>query len=66
MNIITKIKNNDYAPCIVVDEKVDKVIDFSCIDLTYLNDNKFIRNDSISQVIEDYYKTIDFKDGTVK
>ena len=61
-DLFTKIKNNDYAPCIVVDEKVDKVIDFSCIDLTYLNDNKFIRNDSISQVIEDYYKTKDFKD----
>ena len=61
-DLFTKIKNNDYAPCIVVDEKVDKVIDFSCIDLTYLNDNKFIKNDSISQVIEDYYKTKDFKD----
>ena len=61
-DLFTKIKNNDYAPCIVVDEKVDKVIDFSCIDLIYLNDNKFIRNDSISQVIEDYYKTKDFKD----
>ena len=61
-DLFTKIKNSDYAPCIVVDEKVDKVIDFSCIDLTYLNDNKFIRNDSISQVIEDYYKTKDFKD----
>ena len=29
---------------------------------TYLDGNKFIRNDSISQVIEDYYKTKDIKD----
>lgn len=61
-DLFTKIKNNEYSPCIVIDEKLDKVIDFSCIDLTYLDGNKFIRNDSISQVIEDYYKTKDIKD----
>ena len=61
-DLFTKIKNNEYSPCVVIDKKLDKVIDFSCIDLTYLDDNKFIRNDSISQVIEDYYKTKDIKD----
>ncbi|WP_297136733.1 Rqc2 family fibronectin-binding protein [Terrisporobacter sp.] len=61
-DLFTKIKNNEYSPCIVIDEKLDKVIDFSCIDLTYLDGNKFIRNDSISQIIEDYYKTKDIKD----
>lgn len=61
-DLFTKIKNNEYSPCIVIDEKLDKVIDFSCIDLTYLDGNKFIRNDSISKVIEDYYKTKDIKD----
>lgn len=61
-DLFTKIKNNEYSPCIVIDEKLDKVIDFSCIDLTYLDCNKFIRNDSISQIIEDYYKTKDIKD----
>lgn len=61
-DLFTKIKNNEYSPCIVIDEKLDKVIDFSCIDLTYLNGHKFIRNDSISQIIEDYYKTKDIKD----
>ena len=32
-DLFTKIKNNEYSPCIVIDEKLDKVIDFSCIDL---------------------------------
>ena len=61
-DLFTKIKNNEYSPCIVIDEKLDKVIDFSCIDLTYLAGHKFIRNNSISQIIEDYYKTKDIKD----
>ncbi|MEG0855068.1 MAG: NFACT RNA binding domain-containing protein [Terrisporobacter sp.] len=61
-DLFTKIKNDEYSPCIVIDDKIDKVIDFSCIDLTYLDGNEFIRNDSISKIIEDYYKTKDFKD----
>ena len=61
-DLFTKIKNNDYSPCIVIDDKLDKVIDFSCIDLSFLKENKFIKNDSISAIIEDYYKTKDFKD----
>ncbi|WP_018589811.1 Rqc2 family fibronectin-binding protein [Terrisporobacter glycolicus] len=61
-DLFTKIKNDNYDPCIAIDESIDKVIDFSCIDLTFLTGNKFIKNDSISQIIEDYYKTKDFKD----
>ena len=61
-DLFTKIKNNNFDPCIVIDENVDKVIDFSCINLTFLEGNKFIKNESISQIIEDYYKTKDFKD----
>ena len=56
-DLFTKIKNNNFDPCIVIDENVDKVIDFSCINLTFLEENKFIKNESISQIIEDYYKT---------
>ena len=56
-DLFTKIKNNNFDPCIVIDENVDKVIDFSCINLTFLEGNKFIKNESISQIIEDYYKT---------
>ena len=61
-DLFTKIKNDEYDPCIVIDESIDKVIDFSCINLSFLNKNKFIKNESISQIIEDYYKTKDFKD----
>ena len=61
-DLFTKIKNNEYEPCIAIDENIDKVIDFSCINLSFLDGNKFIKNDSISQIIEEYYKTKDFKD----
>lgn len=61
-DLFTKIKNNEYEPCIVIDENIDKVIDFSCINLSFLDGNKFIKYDSISKIIEDYYKTKDFKD----
>lgn len=61
-DLFTKIKNDEYNPCIVIDESIDKVIDFSCINLSFLDGNKFIKNESISQIIEDYYKTKDFKD----
>ena len=61
-DLFTNIKKDEYNPCIVIDENVDKVIDFSCINLSYLDGNKFIKNDSISQIIEDYYKTKDFKE----
>ena len=61
-DLFTKIKSDEYNPCIVIDESLDKVIDFSCVDLTFLEGNKFIKNESISQIIEDYYKTKDFKD----
>lgn len=61
-DLFTKIKNHEYDPCIVIDESIDKVIDFSCINLSFLDGNKFIKNESISQIIEDYYKTKDFKD----
>ena len=61
-DLFTKLKNNEYDPCIAIDEKFDKVVDFSCINLSYLDGNKFIKNSSISQIIEDYYKTKDIKD----
>ena len=61
-DLFTRIKNDEYNPCIVMDESTNKVIDFSCINLSFLNRNKFIKNESISQIIEDYYKVKDFKD----
>ena len=61
-DLFTNIKKDEYNPCIVIDENVDQVIDFSCINLSYLDGNKSIKNHSISQIIEDYYKTKDFKE----
>lgn len=61
-DIFTKVKNNEFSPCIVVNEKVDKVVDFNCIDLTFYEGFKFIHDESISKIVEDYYITKDFKD----
>lgn len=61
-NLFQDIKDNNYSPCIIVNEKVDKVIDFSCINLKIYNEFKFIIKDSISNILEDYYKTKDIKD----
>lgn len=61
-DLFTKIKKNEYDPCIVINENIDKVIDFSCINLSFLEGNKFVKNESISHIIEDYYKTKDLKD----
>ncbi|RDY24890.1 fibronectin/fibrinogen-binding protein [Romboutsia maritimum] len=56
------IKNNTYSPCIVINEKLDRVVDFSCINLTLFNELSFINNDSISNIVENYYRTKDIKD----
>ena len=61
-DIFTKVKNNEFSPCIVVNEKVDKVVDFNCIDLTFYEGFKFIHDESISKIVEEYYITKDFKD----
>ena len=56
------INNNNYNPCIVINESIDKVIDFSCINLSLYKDLTFINNNSISKILEDYYQTKDTKD----
>ena len=61
-NLFKDIRNNNYSPCIVVNEKVDRVVDFSCISLNLYNEFKFIIKDSMSTILEDYYKTKDIKD----
>ena len=61
-NLFQDIKDNNYSPCIIVNEKVDKFVDFSCINLKIYNEFKFIIKDSISNILEDYYKTKDIKD----
>ena len=61
-NLFQDIKDNNYSPCIIINEKVDRFIDFSCINLKIYNGFKFIIKDSISTILEDYYKTKDIKD----
>ena len=61
-DIFTKVKNEEFKPCIIIDEKIDKVVDFSSIDLTLFEGYKFIYDDSISKIVEYYYITKDFKD----
>lgn len=56
------INNNNYNPCIVINESIDKVIDFSCINLSLYKDLTFINNNSMSKILEDYYQTKDTKD----
>ncbi|MGL4912909.1 MAG: Rqc2 family fibronectin-binding protein [Romboutsia sp.] len=61
-NLFKDINSNNYNPCIVIDEDIDKVIDFSCINLSIFSDISFINNNSMSKILEDYYKTKDIKD----
>lgn len=56
------IKSNNYSPSIVIDENIDKVVDFSCVNLSLFSGLSFINNDSMSKILEDYYKTKDIKD----
>ena len=61
-SLFTNIKNNMYSPSIVIDKKVDKVIDFSCLTLSMYDYLSFIEDNSMSKVLEDYYYTKDIKD----
>ncbi|MGL5331012.1 MAG: Rqc2 family fibronectin-binding protein [Peptostreptococcaceae bacterium] len=61
-NLFSNIRENKFSPCIVVNEKLDRVVDFSCVNLSLYNEFKFINKDSMSTILEDYYKTKDIKD----
>ena len=58
-NLFNSINNNKYNP---IDESINKVIDFSCINLSLYKDLNFINNNSISKILEDYYQTKDIKE----
>ncbi|MGL5641953.1 MAG: Rqc2 family fibronectin-binding protein, partial [Paraclostridium sp.] len=62
INIALSVKNNNYNPCLVIDPVIDKLIDFSSIDLTLFNDLKVIHNESISSIIESFYANKDSKE----
>ncbi|MEG1312422.1 MAG: NFACT RNA binding domain-containing protein [Romboutsia sp.] len=61
-NLFNDINNNNYNPSIIIDTDLDKVIDFSCINLTLFENFSFINDESMSKILENYYRTKDIKD----
>lgn len=61
-NLFKNIKEGNYSPCIILNEKIDKIVDFGCINMNMYHEFTTIHKDSISNAIEDYYKTKDIKD----
>ena len=62
ISLFNDIKTDNYNPCIVIDENLDKVIDFSCIKLSLFENLSYIHDDSMSKILEDYYHSKDIKD----
>ena len=48
---------SSYNPSMVIDESIDKVLDFSCINLNQFSNLSVINDDSISKILENYYLT---------
>ena len=46
----------------VIDKNIDKVIDFSCINLSLFNNLSIIKNESISYILQEFYTTKDIKE----
>ena len=61
-NLFKFINNNSYNPSMIIDESIDKVLDFSCINLSQFSNLSIINDDSISKILENYYATKDIKD----
>lgn len=61
-NLFKHIKDNIYNPCMVIDTSIDKVLDFSCINLSLFSNLSIINDYSISKILENYYATKDIKD----
>ena len=57
-----QINNNIYSPCIVINKKIDKIVDFSSIKLTMYNEYSYIENNSISEILEHYYLSKDARE----
>lgn len=60
--MIKQVKNLIFHPCIVIDEKLDKIIDFSIIRLTIYEFLKINAYESISLATEDFYFLRDLKE----
>lgn len=61
-DLFENIKNNNFNPCVIIDEKKDKIVDFSSVNLTLFENLKNIKNESISKTLEYYYTTKDIKE----
>jgi predicted ribosome quality control (RQC) complex YloA/Tae2 family protein len=53
------INSNYFKPSIAYDDSTEKVLEFSCIELSQFRDSKNISYDSMSDVIEIFYKKRD-------
>lgn len=61
-NIMQDVKTSNYNPCLAIDPSIDKLLDFSCINLSLFKNLKVINNESISSVIESFYANKDTKE----
>lgn len=62
INIIEDVKNANYNPCLAMDPSIDKLLDFSCINLSIFNNLKVVHNESISSIVESFYANKDAKE----
>lgn len=61
-NVIFNIKDGNYSPCLAIDSSIDKLIDFSSINLTLFDNLKVVHDESISSIIESFYANKDAKE----
>lgn len=61
-NVISSLKDKDYSPCLALNPKTDKLLDFSCINLTMFSELKLVHDNSISSIIENFYAHKDIKE----
>lgn len=62
INVMQSVKDANYNPCLALDPSIDKLLDFSCINLSLFNDLKVVHNESVSSIIESFYSNKDAKE----
>ena len=60
--IFNDLENDEIYPSIIVDDKKDKIVEFSSVKLYQYDEMREIRKDSVSSAIEDFYLTKDLKE----
>ena len=60
--LFNQVKLNIYFPCMIVNKRIDKIIDFSSLKLTMFNHYSFEENESISFILDRYYYEKDIKE----